>query len=91
MKMKRMMMKRRSFGSIGGRVDATFFFCLYLSLSLLLSRVESSQSVFVFIREEGAPFLFGFLNNLGFVVVSLKPLLFGLLFVVLETKAITYL
>jgi len=28
------MMKRRRFGSIGGRVDATFFFCVSLSLSL---------------------------------------------------------
>ena len=42
------MMKRRRFGSIGGRVDATFFL-VFLSLSLSL--VESSSSrVFMYIR-----------------------------------------
>jgi hypothetical protein len=81
-----MKMKRRSFGSIGGRVDATFFFCLYLSLSASLARGVVAR---VCVIREGAPCLFGFLKNLGFVVVSLKPLLLGLLFLVLETKAIT--
>ena len=44
------MMKRRRFGSIGGRVDATFFL-VFLSLSLSLSRgVVVVARVYVYSR-----------------------------------------
>jgi hypothetical protein len=82
--MKKMMMmkttKRRSFGSIGGRVDATFFYCFSLSLSLSLSRGVVAR-VYIFASSFCAFFslsfsllrfeeneVFGFLKHLGFVI-----------------------
>jgi hypothetical protein len=61
------MMKRRRFGSIGGRVDATFFL-VFLSLSRGVVVVVAR----VYVYSRGAPFAF-FLS----LLVSLKNYYLG--------------